>query len=59
MAKEYGPHFFFFKDFIYLPEIERESTHKQAERQAEAAREAGFPPSKEPDVELDPRTLES
>ena len=38
---------------------ERERRHKQAEWQAEAEGEAGFPPSKEPDVGLDPRTLGS
>jgi len=46
---------FFFKDFIYLSERWRE--HKQGEQRAEG--EAGSPPSKEPDVGLDPRTLGS
>jgi len=48
---------FFFKDFIYL--FDREREHKQGEWQAEAEREAGSPPSRETDVGLDPRTLGS
>ena len=54
--------FFFFKIlFIYLSGIEgeRASEHRQTERQAEAEGEAGSPPSKEPDVGLDPKTLGS
>ena len=38
---------------------ERESTHKQAERQAEREEEAGSLLSREPDVGFDPRTLRS
>jgi len=38
---------------------EREQVHKQAERQAQGEGEAGFPPSREPDAGLDPRTLGS
>jgi len=43
--------------FLYLSERERESAPKKGDWQAEG--EAGFPQSKEPDVGLDPRTLES
>ena len=51
---------FYFKIvFIYLREGERASEHRQTEGQAEAEGEAGSPPSKEPDVGLDPRTLGS
>ena len=48
----------FLKRF-YLFVRERESTHKQAERQVEREEEAGSLPSKEPDAGLDPRTLGS
>ena len=44
--------FFFFKDFIYV--FDREKEHNQGERQAEG--EGGSPLSKEPDEGLDPRT---
>ena len=47
-------HFLFFKDFIYLFEIEHEPGGE-----AEGEGDAGFPLSREPDVGLDPRTLES
>ena len=48
---------FFFKVlFIYLPERERAQAGRVA---AEAEGEAGSPPSKAPDVGLDPRTLGS
>ena len=47
---------FFFKYFIYLFVREREKA-LAGERQAEE--EAGFPLRKEPDGELDPRTLGS
>jgi len=33
-----------------------EREHKQGEQQAEGEGEAGSPPSREPDVGLDPRT---
>jgi len=45
--------FSFFKDFIYLTEIARAGT--QAGGVGEG--EAGFPPSREPDVGLDLRTV--
>lgn len=55
-----GTFFFFFKDFMYLLDTERErSDHKKAERQAEREEEAGSPLSREPDAGLDPRTLRS
>ena len=48
--------FFFFKIlFIYL----RESERAQAGGPAEGEGEAGSPPSREPDVGLDPRTPRS
>ena len=45
--------------FIYQRERGRESEHRQTEWQAEAEGEADSPPSKEPDVGLDPRMLGS
>ena len=49
--------FSFFKDFINL--FEREKEHKQGEQQAEGEGEADFLLSREPNAELDPRTLGS
>lgn len=52
----------FFKDFIYLLIHQRESksaraqAHKQAKGQADAEREAGSLPTKEPNAGPDPRT---
>jgi len=48
---------YIFKDFI--SEKERMSERAQAGRAAEGEGEAGCPLSKEPHVELDPRTLGS
>ena len=42
--------------FIYLTGRERASEHKQGEQQSEGEGEAGSPLSREPDMELDPRT---
>ena len=49
----------FFKDFIYLFDRERVQERAQAGETAEGEGEAGILLSKEPDVELDPRTLKS
>ena len=46
--------FFFFKIFIYLTDRD----HKHTERQAERDGEAGSPLSREPNLGLDPRTLD-
>ena len=51
--------FVLFLFLIYLFVREREREHRQIEWQAEAEGEAGSLPSREPDVGLDPRTLES
>ena len=61
MGKGFFSFFFFFKDFIYLFDTERDHacTHKQGEQQAEGGEEAGSLLSGEPDVGLDPRTLGS
>ena len=50
--------FFFFKDFTYLfdRERERKSVHKQGEQQAEGEEEPDAPLSKEPNMGLYPRT---
>ena len=55
------PDFFFFLKILFIYQRERggESEHRQTEWQAEAEGEAGSPPSKEPNVGLDPRTLGS
>ena len=44
--------------FIYLTEITSRQRGRQREREREREREeeAGSPPSREPDVRLDPRT---
>jgi len=47
----------FFLRFYLLTERERQREGTQAGRVVEG--EAGFPPSREPDVGLDPRTLGS
>ena len=50
--------FFFFKDFfIYL--TERNTAREGTQAEGMVAGEAGFPPGKEPDVGLHPRTLGS
>ena len=49
----------FKKDFIYLFDTYTQSEHKQAEQQLEGEGQAGSPLSKEPDMGLNPRTLES
>ncbi|XP_054363276.2 pirin isoform X2 [Mirounga angustirostris] len=46
------------KDFIYLFDRERDSKSRNTSR-AVGEGEAGFPPSREPDAGLDPRTLGS
>ena len=54
---------YFLKDFIYLfdrdRDSQREREHKQGEWQAEGEGEAGSQLSREPDVGLHPRMLES
>ena len=49
--------YFFFKDFIYLFDTERE--HTRVKQQAEGEGEADAPLNGEPDTGLDPRTLRS
>ena len=50
---------FFKRLYFYLFVREREREHKQGERQAEGEGEAGSPPSREPNMGLNPRTLGS
>ena len=51
--------FYFFKDFIYLFGRERETATEGTQAGGEGEGEAGFPPSRGPDVGLNPRTLGS
>jgi len=49
--------FFFFKDFIYL--FDRETVREGTQEGGVGEGEAGFPPSREPDMGRDPRMLGS
>ena len=51
--------FFFFKEFIYLFDRERETVRERTQAGGVGEGEAGFPLSREPDAGLDPRTLGS
>ena len=46
-----------FKDFIYLFDRERGTAGEGTQAGGVGEGEAGFPPSREPNAELDPRTL--
>jgi len=51
--------FFFFKDFIYLFDRERHTAREGTQAAGVGEGEAGFLRSREPDAELNPRTLGS